>query len=39
MGKRIEAGLNSFALTPKMWIEMTGAAGIDSQASRYTGIW
>ena len=36
-GIRIEAGLNSFALTPKMWIEMTGAIGIDSQAGRYGG--
>ncbi len=36
-GIRIEAGLNSFALTPKMWIEKTGAAGIDSQAGRYGG--
>ena len=36
-GIRIEAGLNSFALTPKMWIEMTGAVGIDSQAGRYGG--
>jgi hypothetical protein len=36
-GIRIEAGLNSFALTPKMWIEKTGAVGIDSQAGRYGG--
>jgi hypothetical protein len=36
-GIRIEAGLNSFALTPKMWIETTGAVGIESQAGRYGG--
>ena len=36
-GIRIEAGLNSFALTPKMWIGMTGAVGIESQAGRYGG--
>jgi hypothetical protein len=36
-GIRIKAGLNSFALTPKMWIDITGAVGIDSQAGRYGG--
>jgi hypothetical protein len=36
-GIRTEAGLNSFALTPKMWIEATKAIGIESQAGRYGG--
>ena len=29
------AGLNSFALTPKQWIERTHAIGIESRAGRY----
>ncbi len=29
-GFRIQAGLNSFTLTPKQWIEKTGAIGIIS---------
>ena len=34
---RLEAGLNSFHLTPRKWIEATGAIGIYSQAGRYGG--
>lgn len=36
-GIRMQTGLNSFALTPKQWIEKTGAIGINSQAGRYGG--
>ena len=36
-GIRIQAGLNSFTLTPKQWIEKTGAIGIISKAGRYGG--
>ena len=36
-GVRIQAGLNSFTLTPKQWIEKTAAIGITSQAGRYGG--
>lgn len=32
-----EAGLNSFHLTPKKWIEATRAIGIQSRAGRYGG--
>jgi len=32
-----EAGLNSFHLTPKKWIEATQAIGIQSKAGRYGG--
>ncbi len=32
-----EAGLNSFHLTPKKWIEATQAIGIQSRAGRYGG--
>ena len=35
----MEAGLNSFALTPKQWIEKTGAVGIISKAGRYGGTY
>lgn len=38
-GIRIQAGLNSFTLTPKQWIEKTGAAGIVSSAGRYGGTY
>lgn len=31
------AGLNSFTLTPKQWIESTGATGIISRPGRYGG--
>ena len=33
-GIRMQAGLNSFTLTPKRWIESTGAIGITSRAGR-----
>ncbi len=35
----MQAGLNSFALTPKQWIEKTNAVGIISQAGRYGGTY
>lgn len=38
-GFRIQAGLNSFTLTPKQWIEKTGAIGILSKAGRYGGTY
>jgi len=34
---KIQAGLNSFNLTPKKWIEATNAIGIVSKAGRYGG--
>lgn len=34
---RRQAGLNSFNLTPKKWIETTGAIGLVSKAGRYGG--
>ncbi len=36
-GFRKQAGLNSFVLTPKKWIETTGAIGIVSKPGRYGG--
>lgn len=36
-GIRTRAGLNSFVLTPKQWIEATAAIGIQSKAGRYGG--
>jgi len=36
-GFKKQAGLNSFTLTPKQWIERTGAIGIYSKAGRYGG--
>lgn len=36
-GFRNQAGLNRFSLTPKMWVEKTGAIGIKSRAGRYGG--
>ncbi len=36
-GFRKMAGLNSFTMTPKQWIERTGAIGIISKAGRYGG--
>ena len=36
-GFKKQAGLNSFTLTPKQWIEQTGAIGIISKAGRYGG--
>jgi len=38
-GIRIQAGLNSFTLTPKQWIENTGAVGIISKPGRYGGTY
>jgi len=38
-GFRKQAGLNSFALTPKQWIEKTKAIGIVSSAGRYGGTY
>lgn len=32
-----EAGLNSFRLTPKKWVDSTNAIGIQSRAGRYGG--
>ncbi len=34
-----DAGLNSFTMTPKKWIEATGAIGIVSFAGRYGGTY
>jgi hypothetical protein len=34
---KIQAGLNSFNLTPRKWINATGAIGIMSKAGRYGG--
>jgi len=36
-GFRKQAGLNSFVLTAKQWIEKTGAIGIISKSGRYGG--
>lgn len=36
-GFKRQAGLNSFTLTPKQWIETTGAIGIISKPGRYGG--
>jgi hypothetical protein len=38
-GIKMVAGLNSFALTPKQWIERTCAIGIVSHAGRYGGTY
>ncbi|MBX3421537.1 MAG: KilA-N domain-containing protein [Pirellulaceae bacterium] len=38
-GIRIQTGLNSFVLTPKHWIEKTGAIGIVSSTGRYGGTY
>lgn len=32
-----QAGLNTFSLTPRKWIEATGAIGFESRAGRYGG--
>ena len=34
-----EAGLNSFLMSPKKWIETTNAVGIKSTAGRYGGTY
>ena len=38
-GIKKQAGLNSFVLTAKRWIETTGAIGISSRAGRYGGTY
>lgn len=38
-GFKKEAGLNSFTLTPKQWIEKTNAIGLISKAGRYGGTY
>ncbi len=38
-GFRKQAGLNSFTLTPKQWIERTNAIGIISKPGRYGGTY
>jgi hypothetical protein len=36
---RNQAGLNAFILSPKQWIEKTGAIGITSKSGRYGGTY
>ena len=38
-GFRKQAGLNSFTLTPKRWIEQTSAIGLISKSGRYGGTY
>lgn len=38
-GFRKQAGLNAFLLSPKKWVESTGAIGIVSKAGRYGGTY
>jgi hypothetical protein len=38
-GIKIHAGLNSFTLTPKQWIDKTGATGLISTPGRYGGTY
>ncbi len=38
-GFKKEAGLNSFTLTPKQWIESTNAKGLVSRRGRYGGTY
>jgi hypothetical protein len=38
-GFRIQAGLHSFTLTPKQWIEKTSAVGLISKQGRYGGTY
>ncbi len=38
-GFRKDAGLNSFTMSPKKWVETTGAIGIISKAGRYGGTY
>jgi hypothetical protein len=38
-GFRKQAGLNSFTMTTKKWIETTGAIGIISKSGRYGGTY
>ena len=39
MGLKKQSGLNSFALTPKQWIEKTSAIGLISKPGRYGGTY
>lgn len=39
MPLKMEAGTNSFTLTPKQWIDKTMAIGIVSKAGRYGGTY
>ncbi len=38
-GIKMQAGLNSFTLTPKQWIKKTKAVGLISKAGRYGGTY
>ncbi|GHU68006.1 hypothetical protein FACS189413_03920 [Bacteroidia bacterium] len=38
-GFRKEAGMNSFVMTPKRWIESTNAIGLISKSGRYGGTY
>lgn len=38
-GIKMQAGLNSFTLTPKQWIGQTHSVGLTSQAGRYGGTY
>lgn len=38
-GFKMQAGLNSFTLTPKQWIQKTNAKGIVSKTGRYGGTY
>ena len=38
-GFRNRAGLNSFVLTPRQWIDATGASGLVSKSGRYGGTY
>jgi hypothetical protein len=38
-GIKMQAGLNSFTLTPKQWLEHTRAIGLVSKAGRYGGTY
>ncbi len=38
-GIKMQAGVNSFTLTPKKWVEKTSAIGIISKAGRYGGTY
>lgn len=38
-GIKKQAGLNSFTLTPKQWIDKTAAIGIESRSGRYGGTY
>jgi hypothetical protein len=38
-GFKNKAGLNSFVLTPKQWIDATGAIGLVSKSGRYGGTY